>query len=74
MLVQFHSVATMFDIDLKHIQSYTCDYNRFVLIFFYYIYMWLEFYRHTKFCITARQRAILIIHYSPTLRHLPARS
>ena len=34
--------------------------------------MWLEFYRHAQFHITTPQRVIRIMHYSPTLRHIPA--
>ena len=40
---------------------------------FFYKYMWLEFYRHAQFHITTTpQRVIHIMHYSPTLRHIPA--
>ena len=44
----------------------------FLLFFKKSIYEWLDFRRHGQFHITTSQRVIRIMHYSPTLRHMPA--
>ena len=41
----------------------------FCLLFL--LYMWLEFYKHAQFHITTPQRVYRVMHYSPTLRHIP---
>jgi len=40
--------------------------------FSFFFYIWLEFYKHSQFHIATPQRVISIIHYSLTLRNLPA--
>ena len=47
----------------------------FIYLFIYLFivfYVWLGFHRYAQFHITTPQRVIHIMHYSHTLRHIPA--
>ena len=43
-----------------------------IFIYLFFIYAWMEFHRHAQFYITTPHRVVRIMHYSPTLRHIPA--
>ena len=41
---------------------------------FCFLYVSLEFYGHAQFNTTTPQRALRIMHYSPTLRNMPVQA